>query len=154
MSADPQPSPLPHTYTLYVSGEAVATLQWRAGWYLRAGHGPWRRLAVDAELDAADADDLLADLSIAFALDAAARFLRGPAVRRSQPLRPGRYEMHVSGLAPDLTPLAFPETIAVTAGDVTVLAGSFDDQGLTLIARRVALLGGRLLALFHADDTG
>lgn len=130
----------------------MATLQWRAGWYLRVGLGDWRRLPVDEGLDEDDADDLLADLSIAFALDAAGQFLRGPPGPRTQPLRHGRYELHVAGLAPDLTPLAFPEAIAVTAGDVTVLGGTFDDLAMTRVARRIGLLGGRLLALFHADD--
>lgn len=150
MSAAPQPTPAPHTYALHVSGVPVATLQWHRGWRLRRANGAWERLAIDAEVDGAN-DELLADLSLAFALDAAALLLRGPPVRTSQPLRTGRYELHASGLSREVTPLAFPEAIAVTAGDVTVLAGTFDDRGLTAVARRVALLGGRVLALFHAD---
>jgi hypothetical protein len=159
-SVDPEPFPAPHAYTLYLRREAVARLEWRGreGWHLRLGEGRWRRLAVDADLDAAlasvVADDLIADVSVALALDAAAQVLRGPSVRTGPPLPTGRYELHASGLTPDVLPLAFPETIAVMAGDVSVLAGTFDDRGLAVVTRRIALLGGRLLALFHADDTG
>jgi hypothetical protein len=170
MSSSVNVDPLPpgHTYALYARGEPVAELQWRPrpasspGWYLRRFGHDWRRLAVAAELDAALADppgsetppetaDLTALVSIALALDAAAVLLSGPPAPPSRTIRSGRYELHVRGLAAEIVPYAFPETIAAHVGDVAVLAGHFDDTGLVRTTRRVALLGGKLLALFHAD---
>ncbi len=56
-----------------------------------------------------------------------------------------QYEVHVSGLAPDIVPLAFPDSIVVCSGDISVLVGTFD---LNVLARRIARLGGRTLAVF------
>ena len=56
-----------------------------------------------------------------------------------------QYEVHVSGLPPYIVPIAFPETIVVRTGDVTVVLGAFD---LEELAHRVDLLGGRVLAVF------
>ena len=56
-------------------------------------------------------------------------------------------------LPADVVPLAFPETIIARDADVSVLAGYFDDPGLTRLVHRVALLGGRVLAVFDADPT-
>src|SRR3954447_12084641 len=82
------------SYVLYRGGRAVARLEWRArfgaaaGWYLRRGARPARRLSVDVGLDAlaneahGDSGDwqdralAAAALSTPFALDAADRALR------------------------------------------------------------------------------
>lgn len=128
--------PASSAYRLYADGAVVSYLQWRsgAGWQLwRRGHG-WRAVGEDAEP--------------AHALDAAADALLGPAeAGRARPAR--RCELHVRGLAADVVPIAFPETITVRTGDVSILSGDFDDRGLNRIVRRVALLGGGVLALFE-----
>jgi hypothetical protein len=59
------------------------------------------------------------------------------------------YEVHVSGLAPYIVPLAFPDSIVLRRGDVSVAVGAFD---LEVLSRRIARLGGRVLAVFHAED--
>jgi len=142
----------------------VARLCWRtgpsrpAGWYLSQQRGGWQRLAVDAGLDAGlgraarrpggeQAADLAAWLSTALALDAAADLLRGPPARPPRPLRRGSYEVHAAGLPFDVVPIAFPEAITTRAGETTVLAGHFDDRGLTVLTRRIAILGGDVLAI-------
>ena len=129
--------PASTAYRLYGDGAVVSYLQWRGGvgWQLwQRGRG-WRCLAEDADP--------------ASALDAAADALLGPPDGASAPRRVSRYELHICGLAPDVVPIAFPETITVRAGDVSVLAGDFDEFGLHRITRRVALLGGSVLALFE-----
>lgn len=60
------------------------------------------------------------------------------------------YEAHVCGLPPEIVPIAFPESIVVRTGDVTVVAGPFD---LGELARRVHRLGGSVLAVFRADES-
>src|SRR3954454_20426669 len=81
-----------HSYALHLRDARVAQLRWRAdpaGWYLRERRGGWRRLAVDPELDAGagltarrharpQTAELVAWLSTALALDAAADVLHGP----------------------------------------------------------------------------
>jgi hypothetical protein len=64
-------------------------------------------------------------------------------------VEPG-YEVHVCGLPPDIVPIAFPEAIVTRTGDVSVVAGAFD---LNALGRRVALLGGSVLAVFRADPS-
>ncbi len=161
-----------HTYALHVRGEMVARLGWRtgpggaAGWYLCQPRGGWRRLAVDPALDDLDAGvgltarrpgcqqaaDLTASLSTALALDAAATLLHRPPPTPPRPLRPGGYEVHAAGLAFDIVPIAFPEAITARAGDISVLTGHFDDRGLTVLTRRITILGGHVLAIFHAQE--
>jgi hypothetical protein len=125
-----------HAYRLYDGGAVVSYLQWRSGsgWYLWQPGTCWQRVAAEPEP--------------ACALDAAAHALLGPAPAGGAPRPTGRYELHVRGLEPDVVPVAFPETIAVRAGDVSVLAGEFDDAALTRLTRRAELLGGDVLALF------
>jgi hypothetical protein len=60
------------------------------------------------------------------------------------------YEVHVCGLQPDIVPIAFPESIVVRTGDVWVLVGAFE---LRSLSRRIAALGGSVLAVFRADET-
>lgn len=60
------------------------------------------------------------------------------------------YEVHVCGLAPDIVPIAFPESIVHRTGDVSVVIGPFDLCSLQL---RVDGLGGYVLAVFRADET-
>lgn len=127
--------PASTAYRLYADGADLVYLQWRedAGWQLwRRGRG-WHAVADDADP--------------ASALDAAADVLLGPPAPTSAS---GRYELHVCGLAPDVVPIAFPETITVRAGDISILAGD-DVHALGRIVRRVALLGGSVLALFEED---
>src|SRR4051794_38859800 len=118
--------PLPG-YVLYRGGRAVARLEWRArsrasaGWYLRRGARPARRLQLDAGLDAlaedAHADShswheraqLAAALSTPLALDAADRALRGglPAAP-ARALEPGSYQLHITGLDAGVLALVCP----------------------------------------------
>jgi hypothetical protein len=42
--------------------------------------------------------------------------------------------------------LAGADALSETAGDLNVLAGTFDDAGITRTTRRIALLGGRMIA--------
>src|SRR3954467_6716313 len=147
----------------------VARLCWRtgpsrtAGWYLSQQRGGWQRLAVDAELDAGlgraarrpggeQAAELAAWLSTALALDAAASLLGGPSATPPRPLRRGGYEVHAAGLPFDVVPIAFPEAITTRAGNTTVLGGHFDDNGLTLLPRRIAILGDDVLAIFPVEQ--
>src|SRR4051812_49149604 len=150
-------------------GRVVARLQWRShprdavGWYLQRRGRPARRLDIDAGIDALAHDtlsgpdswdaraDAAAWLSTALALDAADRALRGGlSAPPSRPLEPGPYELHVTGLDPAMLACAFPEAAGVSAGDVSVLVGAFDDRSLAAVIRRVNLLGGRVLAMFRA----
>jgi hypothetical protein len=59
-----------------------------------------------------------------------------------------QYEVHVSGLAPYIVPIAFPHSIVVRTGDVSVVVGAFD---LVELGHRVSLLGGQILAVFTDD---
>jgi hypothetical protein len=152
-------------YALHVRGKPVGQLQWRndpawaAGWYVHQRRG-WRRLAVDRDpitaFDAAasprerqETAELAASVSTARALDAAAALLKGPPARPPSALCAGYYEVHVSGLGRDIVPIAFPETIVACHGSTSVLCGHFDDLGLAVLTRRIALLDGRVLALLH-----
>jgi len=158
-----------NTYALHLRGEMVARLRWHtgpgrpAGWYLWQRCGGWRRLTVDAGLDAGlghaarcpawqQAADLAASLSTALALDAAANLLQGPPATPPRPLPRGSYEVHAAGLAFDVVPIAFPEAITTRAGDTSMLAGHFDDRGLSVLTRRIAILGGHVLAIFPAEQ--
>src|SRR3954447_9822057 len=158
-----------HSYALHVRGAMVGRLRWRigpggaAGWYMSPRRGSWRRLAVDPDLDATvgfaarrpggeQAADLAASLSTALALDAAADLLRGPPASPPRPLPRGGYEVHATGLAFDVVPIAFPEAITARAGDTSVLTGHFDDRGLSVLTRRIAILGGHVLAISQAEE--
>jgi hypothetical protein len=160
-------------FELQRGGRVVARLRWRMrprnalGWYLERRARPPRRLEVDAAIDALARDtrmdreswderaDALAFLSTALALDAADRALRGGlAAASARPLESGRYELHITGLDPVLPGCAFPEAAGVSAGDTSVLVGTFDDCAMTAVVRRVNLLGGRVLAMFRAAPAG
>jgi hypothetical protein len=125
-----------HAYRLYADGCVVSYLQWRngSGWYLWQRGSNWRLVASEPEP--------------ARALDTAAGVLLGPP-ERGPDRGEAHYELHVCGLAPDVVPIAFPETITVRTGDVSVLAGEFDDAALSRVTRRITILGGELLALFE-----
>ena len=130
--------PASTAYRLYADTAPVSYLQWRqgSGWQLwQQGRG-WRCVADDDEP--------------VTALDAAADVLLGPP-EPGPTTRAGRYELHVCGLTPDVVPIAFPETITVRTGDVSILAGDFEDHALGRIVQRVALLGGVVLALFMEE---
>jgi len=157
-----------HSYALHVRDTKVARLRWRAeagqlaGWYLSRQRGDWRRLAVAQELDVGadltarpgcqQTADLAACLSTALALDAAANLLQGPPAVPPRRLRSGCYEIHAAGLGSEIVAVAFREVVSVCAAHTTVLMGHFDDRALTLLTRRIAILGGHILALFHAPE--
>jgi hypothetical protein len=150
------------SYQLYVAGRPLAVLQWRAGrrgwgWFLHDSSGRRLQLMVDRGLEGDrraehSEDDELADaaamLSLALALDEAGRILHGPIVSPKRPARRGRYELEVAHLDTEVADLAFPEAVAVSIGELCILAGELDDRALAVMTRRVALLGGRVLALF------
>src|SRR4051794_38136569 len=152
-------------YALHVRGEAVGRLQWRSGpqgavgWYLWRRRRGWSGLGGDEGLQTSFAiaasparwpqtAELAALVSTSLALDAAADLLGGPLAPPPRPLRAEDYELHVSGLKPALVPIVFPEAIVTRRGDIGVLSGHFDDAALARVTRRIAILGGRALALF------
>jgi hypothetical protein len=129
-------------YDLYVCGEQVARLEWRTppgdppGWFMLRGD---ERMPL-----AGEAGDVPA------ALDACALALYGPPERPVRELAPGRYELHVGHLDAGLLDVAFPHQSTASAEAVSVLAGTFDDAGLSVVMRRVSILGGRVLAIVRA----
>src|SRR4051812_10372204 len=155
-------------YVLYRGGRAVARLDWRArsrasaGWYLRRGARPARRLQVDVGLDALAGDahadsqswheraQLAAALSTPLALDAADRALRGglPAAP-ARALEPGSYQLHITGLDAGVLALVCPSLRVTRAGDTSIVDGLLDDHAIGTLVRRVNLLGARVLAIFR-----
>jgi hypothetical protein len=138
-----------------------------AGWYLTALSGPAERLAVDPVIDAlahgrrsncpsweAEAA-LAAALSTALALDVAERRVNGRPARATGRFRRlrvrARVEIYVTGLDAGLLRDAVPELALEAVSEVTVLAGSALPEAREAIARRLALLGGRVVAVFVDD---
>jgi hypothetical protein len=145
-SVDRHPTP---GYDLHVKGCPVARLQWRdgCGWSL-ATKGRLRLNVHKLGMLTHDAaPDDTAVISAAAALDEAAQRLLGPVAPAGTSIPRGRYEIHVAGIARHVLPFAFPEAVVATAGEVAVLTGRFDDALLHRLARRVDLLGGRLLGV-------
>jgi len=176
MSAEHQPDAeaRPHAYDLFEDGTRVARLEWRQrpraalGWYVTEGSDSGRRLFVDTAIDELARDtrspshdwdlhaELAAILSTALALDAAGRELYPsrlrPTRRFRRPLSAGRYEIHVTDVDPAVLARATPELHLDAISNVAVLAGELVAGGLEIALHRISLLGGRVVAVFSADD--
>jgi hypothetical protein len=163
----------PHAYELYEDGRRVGDLRWRgrprrdAGWYLTVRTRRPQRLSVDPAIDTLAQDvrssdhdwelnaELSAILSTALALDAAERVLHPRqelARRRFNRLSAGRYEIHVTGVEPTVLAHAVPELPLSAVSDVRILEGELHEDALRTVLRRIALLGGRVVAMFRTDD--
>ena len=168
-----QGAPRPHGYELYEDGRRVGDLRWRArprrdvGWYLTVRTRRPQRLSVDPAIDmlaqdtrSSDHDwelnaELSAILSTALALDAAERVLHPRqelARRRFNRLSSGRYEIHVTGVEPTVLAHAVPELPLSAVSDVRILEGELHEEALRNVLRRIALLGGRVVAMFRTDE--
>jgi hypothetical protein len=149
----------------------VARLEWRStprpasGWFLVPESGEPERLDVDLSIDELARDqhsgadewelnaELSAILSTALALDAAERLLH------RRPARPGgrfrrlrsadRFEIYVTEVEAAVLLRAVPELPLESVSDVTVLAGELLPEAFETVARRIALLGGRIVAVFR-----
>jgi len=171
---NPRDEPRPHSYDLFDEGEPVATLHWLArprravGWYMtRAGEAP-ARLFVDSAIEELARDErssphdwelhaeLAAILSTALALDAAGRSIHPERERRTRRfgrgLAGGRYEIHVADVDTAVLARAVPELHLHAVSNVAVLAGDLLDGGLEIAIQRVALVGGRVVAVFRNDE--
>jgi hypothetical protein len=152
----------------------VGRLEWRAaprhatGWYLaQPGQEPLR-LDVDAAIDelagervSADHDwelraELAAILSTPFALDAADQVLhqRPERVRgRFRRVRAaGRFEIYVENVDPTTLAHAVPELPLESVSDLSVISGDLLPEAFEAVTRRIALLGGRVVAFRREED--
>jgi hypothetical protein len=175
MTLEPQPRDAPdHSFELYQGGRRVGRLEWRTdprtavGWYLILAHDAPERLSVDATIDELAAAtttspdqwalnaELAALLSVPLALDAAERRLHRRPSRgtgRFRRLRSAaRYEIYVSSLDAGTLAHAIPELAVESVADVCVLSGVLMPGAFETIARRVALLGGRVLTVLRDSD--
>jgi hypothetical protein len=168
------PEARPHAYELYDDGEQVATLRWVArprravGWYMTRTADAPQRLFVDSAIEDLSRDErssphdwelhaeLAAILSTALALDAAGRSLHPDRERRTRRfgrgLAAGRYEIHVADVDTAILARAVPELHLHAVSNVAVLAGDLLDGGLEVAIQRVALIGGRVVAVFRNDE--
>ena len=174
MWPDPEPRDLapPHAYELYEDGRCVGRLEWRArprkaaGWYVTLPPRPPDRLNVDPAIDALARDikssdpdwelsaELSAILSTAMAVDATDRLLHPraePKRRRFNRLSTGPYEIHVTDIEPAVLAHAVPELPLTAVSDVRILEGELHEDALTIALRRISLLGGRVVAVFHGE---
>ena len=88
------------------------------------------------------------------AVDAADRLLHPRAElprRRFNRLSAGPYEIHVTDIEPTVLAHAVPELPLTTAADVRILTGELHDDALTVALRRIALLGGRIVAVLRGE---
>jgi hypothetical protein len=160
-----------HAYDIYDEGRRVGRLEWRlrprsvVGWYLALDPRPPQRLRVDPAIDELARDkrsaahewdlhaELAAILSTAFALDAAELFLHPerelPRGRFRRKPTFGSYEIHVADVRPDMLARAVPELHLESVANVVILAGELAGIGLETALRRIALLGGRVVAVFR-----
>jgi hypothetical protein len=165
-----------HAYELYEDGRPVGRLEWRArpraaaGWYVTLPPRPPDRLNVDPAIDALARDikssdpdweltaELSAILSTAMAVDATDRLLHPRAElsrRRFNRLSSGPYEIHVTDIDPHVLAHAVPELPLTAVSDVRILEGELHEDALTTALRRIALLGGRVVAVFRSEpDSG
>jgi hypothetical protein len=161
-----------HAYDLFEDGRPVGRLEWRSrprrdvGWWVTRPPRPAHRLHVDPSIDglardAASADhdwdlnaELSAILSTALAVDAAERLLHPEAAHarhRFNRLQTGPYEIHVTDIEPYVLAHAVPELPLTAVSDVRILEGELHEDALTGALRRIALLGGRVVAVFRTD---
>ncbi len=167
-----------HEYEVFDDGRRIGRLQWRlrprsvVGWYLTLEPGAPRRLHVDSAIDdlardkrSGDHDwdlhaELAAILSTALALDAAELYLHPerelPRGRFRRKPNFGSYEIHITNVEPAILARAVPELHLEAVANVVILAGELAGIGLETALRRIALLGGRVVAVFrmHPDDAG
>jgi hypothetical protein len=162
----------PHVYELYEDGRRIGRLEWRwrprsaVGWYVTLPPRPPDRLSVDPAIDqlardrtSSDRDwelnaELSAILSTAMAVDATDRLLHPRARsrrRRFNRLSTSPYEIHVTGIEPTVLAHAVPELPLTAVSDVRILEGELHDDALTTALRRIALLGGRVVAVFRTE---
>ena len=170
--AERRGAPRPHVYELFEDGRPVGRLEWRshprtdAGWYVTRPPRPAHRLPVDPSIDnlardsaSSDHDwdlnaELSAILSTALAVDAAERYLHpqaAPTRRRFNRLETGPYEIHVTDIDPDVLAHAVPELPLTAVSDVRILEGELHEDALKGALRRIALLGGRVVAVFRTE---
>jgi hypothetical protein len=161
-----------HVYDLFEDDRPIGRLEWRSrprsdvGWWVTRPPRPAHRLHVDPSIDslardAASSDhdwdlnaELSAILSTALAVDAAERFLHPEAANarhRFNRLQTGPYEIHVTDIEPDVLAHAVPELPLTAVSDVSILEGELHEDALTGALRRIALLGGRVVAVFRID---
>jgi hypothetical protein len=150
---------------VHVNGHLAGHLEWRqrprrdTGWYLTGPEHAVRRLAVDPAIDALAADagakqsqweERAADLallSLPLALDRADDLLRGGRAVPESRVCAGVYELRVAGIDAGLLPYALPEAVVDATEAVVTITGHFDDPALARVLRRLALLGGRIVAI-------
>ncbi len=162
----------PHAYDLFDDGRLVGRLEWRAqtrqevGWYVTLPPRPAQRVNVDPAIEALARDhassdhdwelsaELSAILSTAMAVDATDRLLHPRAEvrrRRFNRLSTGPYEIHVTDIEPSVLAHAVPELPLTAVSDVRILEGELHEDALKSALRRIALLGGRVVAVFRTD---
>jgi hypothetical protein len=162
----------PHAYDLFDDGRPVGRLEWRAptrgevGWYVTLPPRPPQRINVDPAIEALARDhtssdhdweltaELSAILSTAMAVDAAERFVhpRSELARhRFNRLKTGPFEIHVTGIEPGVLAHAVPELPLTAVSDVRILEGELHEDALKSALRRIALLGGRVVAVFRSE---
>ena len=162
----------PHAYELFEDRRSIGRLEWRsrprsaAGWYVSLPPRPPDRLSVDPAIDQLARDvsssdsewelsaELSAILSTAMAVDAADRLLHPRAEfphRRFNRLSSGPYEIHVTEIEPTVLAHAVPELPLKAASDVRILTGELHEDALTVALRRIALLGGRVVAVLRGE---
>jgi hypothetical protein len=162
----------PHVYELFEDSRPVGRLEWRSrprsavGWYVTLPPRPADRISVDPAIDALARDrassdkdwelnaELSAILSTAMAVDAADRLLHPRAEfprRRFNRLSTGPYEIHVTDIDSTVLAHAVPELPLTAVSDVRILEGELHEDALTGALRRIALLGGRVVAVFRTD---
>ena len=150
----------------------MGRLEWRSrprtavGWYLTLPPRPADRLCVDPAIEKLAGDrtssahdwnlsaELSAILSTALAVDAADRLLHPRAEfprRRFNRLSSGPFEIHVADIEPTVLAHAVPELPLTAVSDVRILAGVLHEDALTIALRRIALLGGRVVAVFRGE---
>ncbi|HWM09727.1 MAG TPA: hypothetical protein VNO82_10280 [Solirubrobacteraceae bacterium] len=162
----------PHAYDLFDDGRLVGRLEWRtrsrleAGWYVALPPEPPQRINVDPAIDALARDrtstdrdwelnaELSAILSTAMAVDAAERYVhpRSELARhRFNRFKTGPFEIHVTGIEADVLAHAVPELPITAVSDVRILEGELHEDALKTALRRIALLGGRVVAVFRSE---
>ena len=166
----------PHAYEVFDDSRPVGRLEWRSrprsavGWYLTLPPRAPDRLGVDPAIDQLAGDrtssdhdwelsaELSAILSTAMAVDATDRLLHpraAPPRRRFNRLSTGPYEIHVTDIEPYVLAHAVPELPLTAVSDVRILEGELHEDALTAALRRIALLGGRVVAVFRSEpDSG
>jgi hypothetical protein len=165
-------APRPHEYDLFEDGRPIGRLVWRTyprrevGWYVTRPPRPAHRLDVDPGIESLARDqkssdrdwelnaELSAILSTALAVDAAERFLHPQPVHqrhRFNRLETGPYEIHVTDIEPYVLAHAVPELPLTAVSDVRILEGELHEEALKGALRRIALLGGRVVAVFRTE---